>query len=63
MTGQRGRRAPFDFNKRVQLAKIYMEDGALLSAAAHLESLAREMRAAHEANMRALDSTAYLEKG
>ncbi len=48
------KRAQFDFNNRVQLAKTYMEDGAYLSAARVLDLLAGEMRQAGEARNDAL---------
>lgn len=47
--GLKRTRVPFDFNRRVSVARTYLDDGALRTAADRLEALARDMRAAADA--------------
>lgn len=44
--GCNGSRVPFDFRRRVAVARTYMDEGALLTAAERLEKLAADLRAA-----------------
>lgn len=44
--GIRRNRVPFDFNRRMAVARAYLDDGALHTCAERLESLAEEIRAA-----------------
>lgn len=37
-------RTPFDFRRRVEMARIYLDDGALVTCAAQLEALAKDIR-------------------
>lgn len=39
------RRVAFNFRQRVELARSYLDDGALVTCADRLESLAEEIRA------------------
>ena len=38
-------RSPFDFNRRVKVAKMYLKDGAYLTCADRLEALAKDIQA------------------
>jgi hypothetical protein len=48
--GLNGGRVPFDFRRRVAVARTYMDEGALLSAAERLEKLAADLREAATAS-------------
>lgn len=49
------RRVAFDFRQRVEMARIYLDDGALVTCADRLEALARDIRAHAEAERRAFN--------
>lgn len=59
MSGRhRDRRTPFNFHARVELARTYLDDGALFTAAERLEQLAADIRARAEEIREAMEKEA-----